>query len=32
VLAPGADLDGGDALPGFRVSVKDLFDKAGEPA
>jgi Uma2 family endonuclease len=31
VLAPGADLDGGDVLPGFRMSVKDLFDKAGAP-
>jgi Uma2 family endonuclease len=32
VLAPGAELDGGDVLPGLRLSVKDLFDKAGEPA
>ena len=32
VLAPGDELDGGDVLPGFRLSVTDLFDKAGEPA
>ena len=32
VLAPGDDLDGGDVLPGFRLSVTDLFNKAGEPA
>jgi Uma2 family endonuclease len=30
VLAPGADVDGGDVLPGLRVSVKELFEKAGE--
>ena len=32
VLAPGDELDGGDVLPGFRLSVKDLFAKAGSPA
>jgi Uma2 family endonuclease len=32
VLAPGAELDGGDVLPGFRLPVTDLFEKAGEPA
>lgn len=32
VLAPGDDLDGGDVLPGFRLSVTDLFNRAGEPA
>ena len=32
VLVPGDDLDGGDVLPGFRLSVTDLFNKAGEPA
>jgi Uma2 family endonuclease len=32
VLAPGDELDGGDVLPGFRLSVRELFDKAGEPA
>jgi Uma2 family endonuclease len=31
VLAPGADLDGGDVLPGLRISVKDSFDKAPAP-
>ncbi len=30
VLAPGVELDGEDVLPGLRISVKDLFDKAGE--
>jgi Uma2 family endonuclease len=25
VIGPDADLDGGDALPGFRVRVSDLF-------
>jgi Uma2 family endonuclease len=32
ILASNDDLDGGDVLPGFRLSVEDLFDKAGEPA
>ena len=32
ILAPGDELDGGDVLPGFRLSVTDLFNKAGEPA
>jgi Uma2 family endonuclease len=32
VLAPGDELDGGDVLPGFRLALKDVFDKAGEPA
>jgi Uma2 family endonuclease len=32
VLAPGDDLEGGDVLPGFRLPVRELFAKAGEPA
>ncbi len=32
VFAPGDELDGGDILPGFRLSVKELFAKAGSPA
>ena len=32
VLVPGDELDGGDVLPGLRLSLRDLFDKAGEPA
>ncbi len=32
VLAPGDELDGGDVLPGFRLSVRELFEQAGEPA
>jgi Uma2 family endonuclease len=32
VLTPGDELDGGDVLPGFRLSLRDLFNKAGEPA
>jgi Uma2 family endonuclease len=32
VLVPGDELDGGNVLPGLRLSVRDLFDKAGEPA
>jgi Uma2 family endonuclease len=32
VLAPGDELDGGDVLPGFRLPLQELFDKAGEPA
>lgn len=32
VLAPGDELDGGDVLPGLRLTLRDLFDKAGEPA
>ena len=31
VLAPGDELDGGDILPGLRLPVRDLFDKAGQP-
>ena len=31
VLAPGDELDGGDVLPRFRLPVRDLFDKAGQP-
>jgi Uma2 family endonuclease len=31
VLARGDELDGGDVLPGFRLPLQDLFDKAGEP-
>ena len=30
VLAPGAELDGSDVLPGLRLSIKDLFEKAGQ--
>jgi Uma2 family endonuclease len=32
VLAPGDELEAGDVLPGFRLSVRELFEKAGEPA
>jgi Uma2 family endonuclease len=32
VLAPGDELDGGDVLPGFRLSITDLIEQAGEPA
>lgn len=32
VLGRGDELDGGDVLPGFRLSLGDLFDEAGEPA
>ena len=32
VLARGAELDVGDVLPGLRLSLRNLFDKAGEPA
>jgi Uma2 family endonuclease len=32
VLSPGDSLDGGDILSGFRLSVKELFAKAGSPA
>jgi Uma2 family endonuclease len=32
VFAPGDELDGGDILPGFRLSVRDLFAEAGSPA
>jgi Uma2 family endonuclease len=32
ILARGDELDGGIVLPGFRLAVSDLFDKAGEPA
>jgi Uma2 family endonuclease len=30
VLAPGAELDDSDVLPGLRLSIKDLFEKAGQ--
>ena len=29
VLAPGDELDGGDVLPGFRLSITDLIEQAG---
>ncbi|MGP0066304.1 MAG: Uma2 family endonuclease [Isosphaeraceae bacterium] len=32
VLAPGDELEGGDLLPGFRLSGREVFEKAGEPA
>jgi hypothetical protein len=32
VLAPVDELKGSDMLPGFRPSVKDLFNRASEPA
>ena len=32
ILAPGDELDGGDVLPGFHLSVTDLFNNVGEPA
>ena len=32
VLAPGDELDGGDVLPGLRLPLRELFEKAGEPA
>ncbi len=32
ILGVEDELSGGDMLPGFRLSVRDLFDKAGEPA
>jgi len=32
VLAPGDELDGGDVLPGFRLSITELIEQAGEPA
>ena len=32
VLAPGDDLDDGNVLPGLRLTLWHLFDKAGEPA
>lgn len=32
ILAPADELDGSDVLPGFRLSVRDLFNKAGKPA
>jgi hypothetical protein len=31
VLAAGDVLDGGDVMPGFRLPLRELFDKAGEP-
>jgi Uma2 family endonuclease len=32
VLAPGDELDASDVLPGFRLLLQDLFEKAGGPA
>jgi Uma2 family endonuclease len=32
ILTPADELHGGDILPGFRLSVRDLFDEVGEPA
>jgi len=32
VLTPGDELDGGNVLSGLRMPLRDLFDKAGEPA
>jgi hypothetical protein len=32
VLAPGDELDGGDVLPGFRLSITDLIEQPGQPA
>jgi Uma2 family endonuclease len=32
ILARGDELDGGLVLPGFRLPVSELFDRAGEPA
>lgn len=32
VLGQADEVDGGPILPGFRLSVKDLFGKAGLPA
>lgn len=32
ILARADELDGGDVLPGFRLSLGELFDRAGEPA
>lgn len=32
VLAPGDELDDGNVLPGLRLTLRHLFDKAGEPA
>jgi len=32
VLALGDVLDGGDVLPGLRLPLRELFEKAGEPA
>ena len=31
VLSPGDELDGGDVLPGFRLPLRELFEKAGQP-
>jgi hypothetical protein len=31
VLAPGDQLEGGDMLPGFRLPLRGLFEKAGQP-
>jgi len=30
-LAPGDALDEGNVLPGLRLTLRQLFDKAGEP-
>jgi Uma2 family endonuclease len=32
ILAPADELDGGDVLPDLRLSMRALFDRAGEPA
>jgi Uma2 family endonuclease len=32
VLALADEVDGGEVLPGFRLSVQGLFDRAGQPA
>ena len=32
ILTRTDELDGGDVLPGFRLTLRDLFDEAGEPA
>jgi Uma2 family endonuclease len=32
VVAPGGELEGGDVLPGFRLPVKDIFEKGGARA
>ena len=32
VFSPGDELDGGEILPGFRLSVQELFARAGSPA
>jgi Uma2 family endonuclease len=32
VLSPGDELDGGDILPGLRLSVREVLAKAGSPS